>query len=32
VKRVPEIVLGPPFLFAWHAQETRALTRKPRKS
>jgi hypothetical protein len=32
VKRVPEIVLGPLFLFAWHAHETRALTRKPRKS
>jgi uncharacterized membrane protein YbhN (UPF0104 family) len=32
VKRVPEIVLGPLFLFAWHAHETRALIRKPRKS
>lgn len=31
VKRVPEIVLGPLFLFAWHAHETRALMRKPRK-
>jgi len=29
VKRVPEFVLGPPFLFAWHAQETKALVRKP---
>jgi len=28
VKRVPEIVLGPPFLFAWHAHEANALTRK----
>jgi putative membrane protein len=25
VKRVPEIVLGPPFLFAWHAHEAKAL-------
>jgi putative membrane protein len=25
VKRVPEIVLGLPFLFAWHAHETKAL-------
>jgi len=32
VKRVPEFVLGPPFLFAWHGHETRALTHKPRKS
>jgi putative membrane protein len=24
VKRVPELVLGPPFLFAWHAHEARA--------
>lgn len=32
VKRVPEIALGPLFLFAWHAHETRALTRKPRRS
>ncbi len=33
VKRVPEFVLGPPFLFAWHGHETRALIhRKPRKS
>jgi putative membrane protein len=28
VKRVPEIVLGPPFLFAWHAHEARALLRR----
>ncbi len=28
VKRVPEFVLGPPFLFAWHAQEAKALLRK----
>lgn len=33
VKRVPEFVLGPPFLFVWHGHETRALIhRKPRKS
>ncbi len=33
VKRVPEIVLGPPFLFAWHAHEARALLRRaPAKS
>jgi putative membrane protein len=25
VKRVPELVLGPPFLFAWHAHEAKAL-------
>jgi putative membrane protein len=32
VKRVPEIVLGPPFLFIWHAHEANALTKlKPRK-
>ena len=28
VKRVPEIVLGPPFLFAWHAHEARALLQR----
>jgi putative membrane protein len=28
VKRVPEIVLGLPFLFAWHAHEAKALSRK----
>ncbi len=28
VKRVPEIVLGPPFLFAWHAHEAKALMRR----
>jgi putative membrane protein len=28
VKRVPEIVLGPPFLFVWHAQEAKALSRR----
>ena len=33
VKRVPEIVLGPPFLFAWHAHEAKALLRrKPAKT
>ncbi len=33
VKRVPEFALGPPFLFAWHAHEAKALIRrKPRKS
>jgi putative membrane protein len=33
VKRVPEIVLGPPFLLAWHAHEAKALLRrKPLKS
>jgi putative membrane protein len=31
VKRVPELVLGPPFLLAWHRHEARALARKPRK-
>ncbi|HZD92578.1 MAG TPA: lysylphosphatidylglycerol synthase domain-containing protein [Pseudolabrys sp.] len=25
VKRVPELVLGPPFLFVWHAHEAKAL-------
>ncbi|MBI4366910.1 MAG: flippase-like domain-containing protein [Deltaproteobacteria bacterium] len=28
VKRVPDIVLGLPFLFAWHAHEARALIRR----
>jgi putative membrane protein len=28
VKRVPDITLGLPFLFAWHTHETRALTRR----
>ena len=28
VKRVPDITLGLPFLFVWHAQETRALIRR----
>ena len=28
VKRVPDIALGLPFLFAWHAHETRALARR----
>jgi putative membrane protein len=32
VKRVPELVLGPPFLFAWHVHETRALDRRARTS
>ena len=28
VKRVPEIVLGLPFLFAWHVHEARAMIRR----
>jgi putative membrane protein len=28
VKRVPEIILGVPFLFAWHAHEANALIRR----
>jgi putative membrane protein len=28
VKRVPDITLGLPFLFAWHAHETKALLRR----
>ena len=28
VKRVPEFLLGPPFLFAWHAHEAKALPRR----
>ena len=28
VKRVPDIALGVPFLFIWHAQESRALIRR----
>ena len=28
VKRVPDITLGIPFLFVWHAHETRALIRR----
>jgi putative membrane protein len=28
VKRVPDITLGVPFLFVWHAHETRALIRR----
>ena len=28
VKRVPDITLGLPFLFAWHAHETRALMQR----
>jgi uncharacterized membrane protein YbhN (UPF0104 family) len=28
VKRVPELVLGLPFLFAWHAHEAKALIRR----
>lgn len=28
VKRVPELVLGPPFIFAWHAHEAKALLRR----
>lgn len=31
VKRVPELILGLPFLFIWHAQEAKAL-RKRRKT
>ena len=27
VKRVPDITLGLPFVFAWHAHEARALIR-----
>jgi len=33
VKRVPDITLGLPFLFVWHAQETRAfIRRRPARS
>jgi putative membrane protein len=28
VKRVPDIVIGVPFLFVWHAHEAKALTRR----
>jgi putative membrane protein len=28
VKRVPELIIGPPFLFAWHAHEAKALARR----
>ncbi len=28
VKRVPELIIGPPFLFVWHAHETRELKRR----
>lgn len=28
VKRVPELILGPPFLFVWHAHEAKALKRR----
>jgi putative membrane protein len=28
VKRVPELVLGPPFLYVWHAHEAKALRRR----
>ena len=28
VKRVPELVLGPPFLFLWHAHEAKELRRR----
>jgi hypothetical protein len=28
VKRVPDITLGVPFLFVWHAHENRALIRR----
>jgi len=28
VKRVPDIVLGLPFLFIWHAHEAKALVRR----
>ena len=30
VKRVPDLMLGPPFLFVWHAHEMRALIRRGR--
>jgi len=30
VKRVPDLVIGVPFLFVWHAHEARALTRRKR--
>jgi uncharacterized membrane protein YbhN (UPF0104 family) len=30
VKRVPDITLGLPFLFAWHAHETKALMQRRR--
>ncbi len=28
VKRVPELLLGPPFLYVWHAHEAKALRRR----
>ncbi|MEJ2435375.1 MAG: lysylphosphatidylglycerol synthase domain-containing protein, partial [Pseudolabrys sp.] len=28
VKRVPELILGPPFLFVWHAHEATALSKR----
>ena len=28
VKRVPELLVGPPFLFVWHAYEAKALKRR----
>jgi putative membrane protein len=28
VKRVPELVVGPPFLFVWHAHEAKALKQR----
>jgi putative membrane protein len=28
VKRVPELILGPPFLFVWHAHEAKALKQR----
>ncbi len=28
VKRVPELILGPPFLFVWHAHEAKALSKR----
>ncbi len=28
VKRVPELIIGPPFLFVWHAHEAKALARR----
>lgn len=30
VKRVPELLLGPPFLFVWHAYEAKALKNRQR--
>ena len=32
VKRVPELVVGPPFLFVWHAYEAKALKQREQVS